>query len=638
MTDNIVNKIRSFRLPIDSKDHVRLKVSRLDDTYFKTSAPIADSSLNLEYWFKVQNISLTGLSYFTNVQLSKYQIGDDLKLSLSFEDFHISVKGKILRMSKQQDHNFIAIQYIFEEGQSFDLFFQKFIKTFDHLRIKNQLFELLKDQQNSSYEYLSTMDLLLNLNKEVEEYTEVDRFHHALLKQWKINLHSDEILSFKLDNISSEKLSTNVISFEYQDKMHSLVIENSVLNNCLNNKTTFTAFIFNDESIAQINNICSINLSNILCSPIVENNKVIGILLLNRNNKEKYSSADQKIIQQACLQLGTSFSKKEKRKKENVKYLNPRKPRQYALVGNDDKIQNLRRLIAGTKNDNKPIVLTGSPGTGKTLLAQIIHAESRCSNLDFLYLDADRQNHLEKIKKLISSNKLPLEFNSFGTIYIHNSSRLNGQDFRKLYSNVLEGFNEVRIILSPGDNAVPLNECLPKEVLKKVGNNKLHLPNLNERMQDIPLLVNFLVKLECKKRGYLEKSIDEAVIKQFEKHNWTGNIREIKTSVSRLVEYFSHKNHIVKLPPDSYHIFSVNKNTDYLQNEKSIKIINAINKHKYTKTELSLLFQREVILIELDKNHGSLKKAALSLGKPLEFIEHQLESSSDLLAVKVTLR
>ena len=635
MTKKIENQIRSFRIPIDPNDHIRLKVSKFDDVPSSHSRSLNASALPLDHWCKVQDISLTGLSYITNSQLAKYEVDDELQLNLSFEDFHISVKAKITRISKEKESNFIAIKYLFEEGQNFEIFFEKFIKTFNHLRIKKQLIELLKDQKNSSYEHLSTVDLILHLNKEIKEYTEVEKFNTALLEQWKINLHSDNILSFNVDENESEKLSTNVVNFKYKEQDHTLVLDDSVLNYCIDEKGTFTAFVLNDDAINKINDICSFHLTNILCSPILENNNVVGLLLLNRKSKKKYTIEDKKIIQQACLQLSTSFSKKEKIKKENVKFLNPKKPRQFALVGNDQKIQNLRRLIAGTKNDNKPVVLTGNPGTGKNLLAQIIHAESRCSNLDFLYLNADRKNHLAKIRKLISSNKIPLEFNSFGTIYIHNCSSLSTEDFSQLYKNVLEGFNDVRIILSPGDKPISLEDCFPKQILKKIGNNKLHLPNLNERMQDIPLLVKFLIKLECKKRGYLEKSIDEVVIQQFEKHNWTGNIREIKTAVGRLVEYFSHKNHIVNMPPDTYHIFSINKNNDYIHNEKSAELINLMKNYNYTSDELSLLFQREMILIELVKNEGSLKKTALSLGKPLEFIEKQLEKSSLLLDYKI---
>ncbi|MBT7609423.1 MAG: sigma 54-interacting transcriptional regulator [Bacteriovoracaceae bacterium] len=630
MTKQIQNKIRSFRIPIDSSDQVKLKVSKVEESSVLSSSNLLSSETGPQhYWFKIQDISLTGLSYITNSQLFKYSIDDKLKINLSFDDFHISVKAKVVRINKEKNYKFIAISYLFEEGQSFDLFFQKFIKTFDHNRVKKQLVSLLEDQKSSSYEYLSTMDLILNLNREVDQYSELDHFNYALLEQWRINMHADEIMSFMIDN--EKNCSELLLKYEYLEKQHIVNVKGSVLEFSILNKSAFSAFILSDTAIADINKTCELQLSNILCSPIYENTKVIGILLLNRNNKSKFNTNDEKLIQQACSQFGTSLSKKEKIKKENIKFLNPHKPRTFALIGKDDKIQNLRRLIEGTKNDQIPVLLTGNPGTGKTLLAQIIHSEGRQSHRDFLFLNANRKSHLEKIKKLISTNKVPLEFNSFGTIYILNTNKLTQNDYNKLYENVLSSINEVRIILSPGEGT-QCDDILPKRILKKIGNNRLHLPNLNDRKQDIPLLVKYLVKIECKKRGYLEKHIDDDVIKKFKQHTWVGNIREIKTAVGRLVEYFSHTNHIKKLPPDSYHIFTCNKNTDYMPHENIQKIIKSINTDNYSKDELSLLFQRELILIELSRFESNLKKTALSLGKPLEFIEEQLEKSSLLIS------
>lgn len=63
----------------------------------------------------------------------------------------------------------------------------------------------------------------------------------------------------------------------------------------------------------------------------------------------------------------------------------------------------------------------------------------------------------------------------------------------------------------------------------------IHVPSLNERIEDIPLLVDqFLIDI-CSDYGITKKSISDQAIQQLQSYNWTGNIRELRNVVERLV-------------------------------------------------------------------------------------------------------
>jgi len=63
----------------------------------------------------------------------------------------------------------------------------------------------------------------------------------------------------------------------------------------------------------------------------------------------------------------------------------------------------------------------------------------------------------------------------------------------------------------------------------------IHVPSLNERRDDIPLLVDQFLTDICNDYGVAQKAIDEDAIKLLQEYNWTGNIRELRNVVERLV-------------------------------------------------------------------------------------------------------
>ena len=63
----------------------------------------------------------------------------------------------------------------------------------------------------------------------------------------------------------------------------------------------------------------------------------------------------------------------------------------------------------------------------------------------------------------------------------------------------------------------------------------IHVPSLNDRIDDVPMLANHFIKLICSDQGIPTKSFDDKAIEALKKMNWTGNIRELRNIIERLV-------------------------------------------------------------------------------------------------------
>ena len=63
----------------------------------------------------------------------------------------------------------------------------------------------------------------------------------------------------------------------------------------------------------------------------------------------------------------------------------------------------------------------------------------------------------------------------------------------------------------------------------------IHVPSLNERRDDIPLLADFFITKICNEYGMAKKKIDDKAIKELQLVNWTGNIREFRNIIERLI-------------------------------------------------------------------------------------------------------
>jgi DNA-binding NtrC family response regulator len=119
-------------------------------------------------------------------------------------------------------------------------------------------------------------------------------------------------------------------------------------------------------------------------------------------------------------------------------------------------------------------------------------------------------------------------------------------------AKVLRALQENKITRVGGEKDIKVNvriiAATNKDLRKEIANNNfredlfhrlgvilIHVPSLNDRKEDIPELVEHFAKIICEEQGSPVKSFDKAAIKALQNHNWTGNIRELRNVVERLI-------------------------------------------------------------------------------------------------------
>ena len=96
---------------------------------------------------------------------------------------------------------------------------------------------------------------------------------------------------------------------------------------------------------------------------------------------------------------------------------------------------------------------------------------------------------------------------------------------------------DVRVVAATNKNLLQEveNKTFRLDLYHRLGVILIHVPSLNDRREDIPLLVNKFLKDIAEDYGQAAKTIDAKALEALKKHNWTGNIRELRNVVERLI-------------------------------------------------------------------------------------------------------
>lgn len=605
-------QLRAFRIPVSHEDGIKLALHQ------------GDQELVESEHVDVKDISLTGLGFSTN---KEFQIGQRIELKLEFADYLNLIDGIVVRCQEVEGQFIIGVVFNFEEGESFDTFFQKFIKRFSSKRMKSELFKLIKEQ-NFSTTHASELVVLNEIQSELTAYGNSPIYFDSLLVQIKekIKVERLDVFVFNRENGKFQHLNQGLKFKESFD------VQGSILERLLKEKITLNAHIISDALLTSDDFIHNYSDEFVICESITDaGGHLKGFVLASKPKQTgKYSQMDVSLMKLFSHEIGRFVSLFQNHMSlEPVKFLNPKKPREFAMIGGTDNVLGMRKFISQAKTDTDSVWLKGHPGVGRKLLAKIIHSEGKLGHMNFKEFNGEVETHLKTLEYISSSNRLPLNYKDVGTIYITNFEKMEESFQIKLLEFAKENEGIFRLIVCTLDDV-----CLSETVERFFKNNKIKVPTLNERKDDIPSLVNFLIKKECKKRGYLSKTISRNVLDKFKEHDWKGNVRELKNAVSRLVAWFSSNDYIDCLPPESYQLFESYNNSEV---DTSL-CLNTIKKYKdqFSDSEMLSLVKWGVIAEEMKKHDNNLKKTALALGKPHELVIELFETGESLLGrVKV---
>ncbi|HVM89267.1 MAG TPA: sigma-54 dependent transcriptional regulator [Puia sp.] len=229
------------------------------------------------------------------------------------------------------------------------------------------------------------------------------------------------------------------------------------------------------------------------------------------------------------------------------------------MVGSSAPIQKIKETIDKVAPTDARILITGENGVGKELVARWVHEKSNraggplvevnCAAIPGELIESELFGHEKgSFTSALKQRIGKFEQANGGTLFLDEigDMSLNAQ------AKVLRALQEGKITRVGGDKDINVDvrviAATNKDLLKEVEDKNfrldlyhrlsviiIHIPSLNERKDDIPLLVDKFLTDICNDYGIAKKGIDDDATKALQNHNWTGNIRELRNVVERLI-------------------------------------------------------------------------------------------------------
>ena len=242
-----------------------------------------------------------------------------------------------------------------------------------------------------------------------------------------------------------------------------------------------------------------------------------------------------------------------------TKVLRKKANKHFDIVGNSPAIQKVKEMIDRVADTDARILITGSNGTGKELVARLLHEKSNRSDGPFIevncaaipseLIESELFGH-EKgaFTSAIKQRKGKFEQASGGTIFLDEigdmSLSAQAKVLRVLQENVISRVGadsqikvDVRVIAATNKNLAHEIEVnnFREDLYHRLSVILIHVPDLNERIEDIPVLCSYFIDLICTEYGIPQKTIEPDAVSELKNMRWTGNIREFRNVIERLI-------------------------------------------------------------------------------------------------------
>ena len=229
------------------------------------------------------------------------------------------------------------------------------------------------------------------------------------------------------------------------------------------------------------------------------------------------------------------------------------------MIGESTPIQKIRETIEKVAPTDARILITGENGVGKELVARWIHEKSNrasgplievnCAAIPGELIESELFGHEKgSFTSAVKQRIGKFEQANTGTLFLDEIGDMSPNAQAK----VLRALQEGKITRVGGDKDISVDvrviAATNKDLLREVDEKNfrldlyhrlsviiIHVPSLNERKDDIPLLIDKFLTDICNEYGTARKGIDEEAIRALQDYNWTGNIRELRNVVERLI-------------------------------------------------------------------------------------------------------
>lgn len=243
---------------------------------------------------------------------------------------------------------------------------------------------------------------------------------------------------------------------------------------------------------------------------------------------------------------------------EETKVLKKKIAKSVDMVGNSGAIANVKEIIEKVAPTDARVLITGSNGSGKELVAKWIHDKSNrasgplievnCAAIPSELIESELFGH-EKgaFTSAVAQRKGKFELAEGGTIFLDEIGDMS----LSAQAKVLRALQENKITRVGGDKEIKVNvrviaatnKDLKKEIEKETFREDLfhrlsvipiHVPGLDDRKEDIPLLADHFLGMITEEMG-VSKTISSGAIKALQERKWPGNIREFRNVIERLI-------------------------------------------------------------------------------------------------------
>ncbi|WP_109437207.1 MULTISPECIES: sigma-54-dependent transcriptional regulator [Aquimarina] len=241
------------------------------------------------------------------------------------------------------------------------------------------------------------------------------------------------------------------------------------------------------------------------------------------------------------------------------KMLKKKVSKNYEMIGESQAISDIKNIIDKVAATDARVLITGPNGTGKELVAHWIHQKSErskgpmievnCAAIPGELIESELFGHVKGAFTSANKDRAgKFEAANGGTIFLDEIGDMS----LSAQAKVLRALQENKIQRVGNDKDIKVDvrvvAATNKDLKKEIADNKFRedlyhrlavilvkVPALNDRRDDIPLLVEYFTKKIAREQGAPVKNFSPKAIKQLQQYDWTGNIRELRNVIERLI-------------------------------------------------------------------------------------------------------
>ena len=382
-----------------------------------------------------------------------------------------------------------------------------------------------------------------------------------------------------------------------------------------------------DARFAKSQSVIMYNILSILCVPLKTKNRLIGTVYLDhRKLPAMFSSGDVEFLKAFANLIATSIEKSELYVKANEEVFQLKEVLHQTyefpgIIGKSAKMQEVFNTVEKVAYSKASVLILGENGTGKELIANLIHTRSprnkdafikvNCAALPEALLESELFGIEDKTATGVGFRKGKFELANGGTIFLDEigdmSLSVQAKVLRVMQEKEFERVGsqksmkvDIRVISATNMNLEKRIEdgLFRTDLYFRLNPIVINIPPLRERKEDIPLLIEYFLKKHSEDNRKPVIRLTKRIIDLLKDHGWPGNVRELEHLIESAVLLSEDGSFPEKLLP-----------------QEANKTKSMINLDRYGKLKEVLTWvEKKKILHTLEKNGWNQSKSAIELG------------------------